>query len=230
LITLYELAGADENCRFSPFVWRIRLALAHKGLDPKCQPMRFLEKEIIAPSGSKTVPVINDDGHWVADSWDIACYLEDKYSDRPSLFGGDLGKGQAFFINNWVNGVLHFALFPMYVLDIYNHIAESDKPYFRESREKRLGRSLEEVQAGRAQGKAVFDKAIMPLQHTLKTQPFICGNAPAYADYCVFGAFQWVRAVSDYKLLETDDPVYVWRGRMLDLYDGMAAKSVGYPV
>ena len=30
---LYELAGADENRRFSPYCWRARMALAHKGLE-----------------------------------------------------------------------------------------------------------------------------------------------------------------------------------------------------
>ena len=30
---LYDLVGEDPACRFSPFCWRSRLALAHKGLD-----------------------------------------------------------------------------------------------------------------------------------------------------------------------------------------------------
>ncbi len=31
-ITMYDLAGADPNRRFSPFCWRTKMALAHKGL------------------------------------------------------------------------------------------------------------------------------------------------------------------------------------------------------
>ena len=31
-ITLYDLAGADEHRRFSPYCWRTKMALAHKGL------------------------------------------------------------------------------------------------------------------------------------------------------------------------------------------------------
>ena len=31
-ITLYDLAGAETDRRFSPFCWRTRMALAHKGL------------------------------------------------------------------------------------------------------------------------------------------------------------------------------------------------------
>jgi hypothetical protein len=44
---LYELAGADENRRFSPYCWRIRMALAHKGLDVECIPWRFTEKDAL---------------------------------------------------------------------------------------------------------------------------------------------------------------------------------------
>ena len=31
-ITMYDLAGAEADRRFSPFCWRTRMALAHKGL------------------------------------------------------------------------------------------------------------------------------------------------------------------------------------------------------
>ena len=31
-------------------------------------------------------------------------------------------------------------------------------------------------------------------------------------------------------LLEPDDPVYAWRERLLQMYDGFAWKAKGYPV
>jgi len=34
--------------------------------------------------------------------------------------------------------------------------------------------------------------------------------------------------VSPFKLLTGDDPVHVWRERLLDAFDGMARKSPGY--
>jgi glutathione S-transferase len=34
--------------------------------------------------------------------------------------------------------------------------------------------------------------------------------------------------VSDFRLLLPDDPVTAWRGRMLDLFDGLARKSKAY--
>jgi hypothetical protein len=53
------------------------------------------------------------------------------------------------------------------------------------------------------------------------------GATPNYADYIVFGAFQWARVVSPFKLLADGDPVYAWRERLLDAFDGMARKSAG---
>ena len=105
-ISLYELSGIEDERCFSPYVWRARLALAHKGLEVEGIPVRFTEKEKIAFAGSTTLPVLVDDGHTVADSWLIGCYLEDTYGDRPSLFGGTEGRAFALFVNEW-SGQVH---------------------------------------------------------------------------------------------------------------------------
>ncbi|MDA0261379.1 MAG: glutathione S-transferase family protein, partial [Proteobacteria bacterium] len=45
-LTIYELCGADDR-RFSPYCWRTRLALAHKGLVPNVEPVGFTQKDKI---------------------------------------------------------------------------------------------------------------------------------------------------------------------------------------
>ena len=65
---------------------------------------------------------------------------------------------------------------------------------------------------------------------TLAAQPYLSGDAPAYADYIVLGSFQWCRCISPFRLLEASDPVAAWRSRMLQVFDGMPGKAVGYPV
>jgi hypothetical protein len=72
--------------------------------------------------------------------------------------------------------------------------------------------------------------ALLPVRKQLVEAPFVCGQSPAFADYILFGPFQWARAVSPQRLLEPDDPVFVWRERMLDLYGGLARSAKGYPV
>ena len=54
MITLYDLVF-DEDRRPSPFCWRAKLALKHKGLDWRDEPMGFTEKHKIAFAESQTV-------------------------------------------------------------------------------------------------------------------------------------------------------------------------------
>src|SRR5690242_13489327 len=90
-ITLYDLAGVEADRRFSPFCWRTRMALAHKGLDVETVPWRFTEKDRLPQPNAGRVPVIVDGGEVVHDSSAIAEYLENRYADRPSLFPGGAG-------------------------------------------------------------------------------------------------------------------------------------------
>jgi glutathione S-transferase len=227
-ITLYDLAGAEADRRFSPYCWRTKMAMAHKGVPFETIPWRFTDKETIAFSGQPRVPVIVDDGRTIADSWAIANYLEDTYPDRPSLFAGAGGRTVSRFVNDWADGVLVGAIIPLIMVDLFGHIAEQDKAYFRRSREERFGTTLEALSADRDQRVLGFRKGLQFLRTTLGKQPFLGGAAPAYADYIVFGNFQWARCVSPFQLLEPDDPIAVWRGALLDRFGGMARRAPGY--
>jgi glutathione S-transferase len=228
-ITMYDLAGIEADRRFSPFCWRTKMALAHKGLDVETVPWRFTEKDKLPTPNDGRVPVIIDSGKVVHDSSAIADYLEERYADRPSLFPGAAARGLSKFVQNWTETVLQVALIRLVLLDIHKHIGPKDQEYFRQSRESRFGgMSLEDVVKDREQRLPAFRASLDPLRRTIERQAFLCGDAPAYADYVVFGAFQWARAISDFELVTEDDPVFVWRGRMLDLYGGLARKSPGY--
>ena len=63
MIRFYDLAGARDDCRFSPNCWPVRMALLHKGLPFEAIPWRFTEKQSIAFSGQGLVPVLVDGDH-----------------------------------------------------------------------------------------------------------------------------------------------------------------------
>ena len=84
-LKLYELVGTDASRPFSPFCWRTRMALAHKGLSAETIPWCFTDKSAIAPHGSKKCRCCST-AIGGRRSWAIANYLEDTYPDRPSLF------------------------------------------------------------------------------------------------------------------------------------------------
>jgi glutathione S-transferase len=188
-LRLYDLAGADPDRRFSPYCWRTRLALAHKELPVETIPWRFNEKAEIAASGQGLVPVLVDGDRWVSDSWNIANYLEDTYPDRPSLFGGAAGRSLTRYYSTFADGLVA-TIFPFIALDILDRIAAEDRDYFRTSREKRVGMTLEAFAAGRDTKLPAFRAGLAPLRRTLTGQPFCAGDGPLYADYAVFGPFQ----------------------------------------
>lgn len=220
-LTLYDLAGADASLRFSPHCWKIHMALAHKGLSAATVPWRFTDKEEIAFSGQKLVPVLLHDGQAVSDSWRIACHLEDAFPDRPSLFGGEAGRKLSLFVNSWSDATLVPILARLLLPSIHALIHEKDRDYFRVTREKRFG-PLEELPAGYAAQIEALRAALQPLRLTLARQPYLAGDAPAYADYAVFGMFMWARCASAQELLAPDDAVHAWRERLLDAHGGLA--------
>jgi glutathione S-transferase len=227
-LQLYDLAGAEPERRFSPYCWRVKMALAHKGLPFDTIPWRFTDKDAIAFSGQGRVPVLIDGDQIVFDSWTIATYLEDRYADRASLFHGDGGRAVARFVNTWADGTLVSGIARLLVIDILVHLAEKDRAYFRRTREERFGASLELLAANRDTDVLAFRRSLEPLRALLKVQPCLGGATPAYADYIVFGCFQWARCISPFRLLLEDDPICAWRGRLLSAFDGFARAAPAY--
>jgi glutathione S-transferase len=229
-IRLYDLAGAEDDRCFSPYCSRIKMALMHKGLPFETVPWRFTEKDAIAFANSSTVPVLVDGGHTVSDSWKIAAYLEQAYPSRPALFDGADSQALTYFFSHWTVRTLHPLAMRAIVRDLYGQLHEKDRAYFRESREKRFGRTLEEHGGDPASAVAELRGALEPVRPVVAENDFVDGKGPGFADYILFGVFQWARSVSPVQLLEPGDPLYAWRGRMLELWGGYAGKAKGYPV
>lgn len=225
MITLYDLVLQDDR-RPSPFCWRAKFALKHKGLDWRDEPMGFTEKEKIAFAQSQTVPVIHDGTSVVKDSWAIALHLDRAYGEKP-LFKDETALSYARFTATWVDTAVHVALFPLLVGDLYERVRPADQPYFQESRGKRLGTTdFAGFQSkAREKGLPAFRAVLEPARRLLAGQPFLAGRLPAYPDYALAGAFLWARIATPLQLLEMDDPVHGWRERMLDLFDGMGRKA-----
>jgi glutathione S-transferase len=223
-IIMHDLAGADPDLRFSPYCWRSRFALAHKGLPVETLPWRFTEREAIAFSGQARVPVIRDDDTVVFDSWSIAEYLEERYP-TPTLFGSATGRAHARFINAWVDAVLTGAIARLIVRDLLDVIDPKDVAYFRSSREARFGTTLEAVQAGREERLSGFRELLLPVRLVLHGQDWIGGAAPSYADHIVAGTLMWPLCATRFPLLAADDPVSGWFSRMLDLYGGLGRRA-----
>lgn len=227
-ITLYDLAGADPAARFSPYCWRTRFALLHKGLEVETVPWRFTEKHLLAPSGQDRVPVIvdgNRGGRWVNDSWKIAEYLDEAYPDRPALMASPSRRAAAKFIATWADGTVHMAAFPLVLMNLFNNIAEQDKGYFRENREARFGRKLEEIVVTPEAGKEALVRVLAPAEQALGLSAYLGGDVPDYADYALAGSLMWVWVTSPVAPFDASTAVGRWHARMRGLFDGIADKT-----
>lgn len=220
-IKTYDITTQDGT-RFSPHAWRTTMALAHKGLSTDCSKIGFIDIPGICDGGRKIVPTIEHGDTVLSDSWSIALYLEETFPEGPSLFGGEKGKAHAAFLNNWAAFSLHPLVIRVIILDIFNRLQDKDRDYFRTSREGRFGMSLEDFAAGGDEAQGKLKGVLMPLAKTLEAQPWMGGPVPSYADYIVFGAFQWVRTTSTFDLAALGgEPVQKWLEATLALYDGL---------
>jgi glutathione S-transferase len=84
------------------------------------------------------------------------------------------------------------------------------------------------VQADRATRVEGFRKSLEPLRRSVQGVAFLGGDQPLYADYLAFGALQWARTISPFRLLAEDDPIKAWFERCLDLHDGLGRAAPGY--
>ena len=112
-LKLWELAGDNADWSFSPFVWRVRFALAHKGLSYEYQGWRFIEKDLIKPCKTASVslrvadklaseqalnpsmvirlqclqvPTFDCGDKRMNESLDICKFLDQEFPDTPKLF------------------------------------------------------------------------------------------------------------------------------------------------
>nr|WP_325261178.1 glutathione S-transferase family protein [uncultured Rhizobium sp.] len=216
---LYSLCGADAHRPFSPHAWKVVMALKHKGLDYTEQPTPFTQIPNLENGFSKTVPILRDGNELIRDSFDIAVYLDERYPDRPTLFGGEGGKALSRFVEGFSQTVVHGAIARIAIKSVHDTLGPADQAYFRSSREAIFGRSLEEVAADRQREIDTFAEKLKPVTHTLKFQLFLGGEAPLFADYILFGALQWLRVTDGADVLGKDGLLASWFERLLDLHD-----------
>jgi glutathione S-transferase len=223
-IQLYDLAGADPRYLFSPFSWRVRMALLHKGIEFEVVPWRFSAREAIAESGSNAVPVIKDGDTWVSDSWAIACYLDTHYADRPPLFPAPSGEAHARLVAALCGKLVFPAAVPIALYQAYVLLDPASQPYFRESREAMFNARLEDIHADAQTGPARLAEALKPFDEVLAECDYLGGMQATYADFLLFGTLKWADIVSSYPVIDRETPSGRWFSRLETDYGGHAGR------
>ncbi|KAI4527143.1 hypothetical protein K525DRAFT_187462 [Schizophyllum commune Loenen D] len=198
---------------YSLNTWRTRYVLNLKGLPfttvwlELCDVERELSAAGAPPSGTwpdgrpqYTVPTILDSltNRYISDAHQIARYLDETYPDRRTLFPhGTVGLQNAF-VGEFINKVV-FPSFPIALEGCYAVMPERTQVYFRETREKMFGKTLEEiwgdtaaVEKGWVDVKKGLDWLEGILQENGDDKLFLLGDTPVEADLAIASMFQWI--------------------------------------
>ncbi len=222
MLRLYELV-LEDGTAISPYAWRTRLALERLRLPFVAAGVGFTEIKTIGEGQFATVPVLQDGDLFIADSWAIVKHLDGRYGGG-NLLGSTRDQNMIRFFDSWCRHRLLAPLTRICVLDIFARLRPADQAYFRQSREARLGATLEEAVADRAERVVDFRRELEPLRAGLSEEPFLGGAEPTYADFIGVAALIWAGSVSTIQLLEPDDAVLAWFRRCLAFVGGMAPK------
>jgi glutathione S-transferase len=229
-IRLHELVIDNGRCA-SPFVWRVRYALAHKGLEFESVQLGFTEIPSKFAGKFKTVPVLEHGDTLMAESWDIVEHLDQQFPEKPALFSSPAELAVVRLTDSWFTSEVVRRLFRLYIKDVHDCARPADRPYFRASRENNLkGATLESFTADRAAHLPAVRTALNPLRMHLAKFPFVGGSGPNFADYIVLSVFQWVASVSTLPLLAADDSLRAYIDRGFDLYGGMGREAPLQPL
>jgi glutathione S-transferase len=221
-LRLYEVA-LENGRSASPFVWRIRYALSHKGIPFETVNLGFTEIPKVFGARFKTVPILEHGSTVLSESWDIAEYLDRTFPDRPPLFASPGELATVRLTDAWFTSEVMRKMFRLYVKDVHDAARPQDQTYFRESREKNMkGKTLESFTEDRATYLPALRTSLGPLRTHLLKFPFLGGSTPNFADYIALGGFYWVASVGTMPLLERDDTLRDWLDRGFGLYGGLA--------
>ncbi len=215
MLELYELCGDERERLFSPYTWRVRLTLGIKDLPFQSRPTRFTEIPTILDGSHSKVPVLVDGDLVVRESFNICAHLEAAYHDTVTVFGGDGTASYAALIDNVIVTSLYPTLSRIIIKDIHSQLTDTDQAYFRETREKRFGHTLEDVQRGRDKEREKLHTFLKPYRRRLDEAPFLGGDRLLFADIALAASFCWAKATSSYDIFAGDEVWAVWFDRVL---------------
>ncbi|KAI0754885.1 hypothetical protein C8Q80DRAFT_1216681 [Daedaleopsis nitida] len=234
-LVFYDLPCNVEGKAWSPNTWKTRYCLNIKGIPYNTVWVEFpdiapLCQKIGAPSigtlpdGNPyyAVPVLYDPNTrtTVSESALIARYLEKTYPE-PALIPPETRALNAAFRAVFDEVIMTPDLFAIMIPGVFKMINAASQPYFRVTREARLGKPLEELAPAGSDTRAKHWAGIKGAYHQIAEWllegaegsggAFFGGSRPCYADITVAGFLHWIRAVFGEESEEWRDVVQ-WDG------------------
>lgn len=208
---IYELSST-KGILFSPPCWRVRLTLELLGLDYESVPVTYTAIKKIDHGQFTTVPVLENESLIINDSFQIAKYINTTYAAREKLFPLEAVKAQAIFMQKIMDHI-HILTSKAVLYDIFDELADEDKEYFRASREKRIGKKLEEIKSIKEDATADMLVSYSNLEQYVAQNDFFGGDKPNYADIIVLSHLQLPIQLGGIKVFDKLPELGKWTAR-----------------
>ncbi|KAF8878321.1 hypothetical protein BD779DRAFT_1447850 [Infundibulicybe gibba] len=217
VIIFYDIPSTVPGSAWSPNTWKTRFSLNYKGLAYKTEWVEYPDIEAMckkigaAPTSTKptgephyTLPVIFDPRtrRAISDSIVIAEYLDEEYPEMPRLFPKGTHALQHAFMEAYPPTVGLETLWAFTMPQTHVRLRPESQPYFRITREKRFGTTMEALTptgAARAekltQLEAGFGKYLAWVARNPGGGVFMTGDTPVFVDFMVAGHLIWVKVL-----------------------------------
>ena len=215
MLKLYDLSGKND-LRFSPPCWNVKLCLILYNIEYITIPVRFTDKDKIAFSNQKLVPILEYKDGFINDSWNIINWLNENYPEKK-IFINNVSKTFSYFLYLWTSRQLLPILFKIIAHEIPNVLEGNDVDYYLKTREERINGPITKFQPFISSTIEEFRKSIDPIRKIIISNGYISGTKPGIEDCIFFGNFKWVNVCSSCNLLDDKDPVYKWYKNLLKL-------------
>jgi glutathione S-transferase len=204
-VKLYERLGADNLCP-SPIGYRVRAALAMKGMDCERVPMRLIDVDRLeAATGSRTAPALVDGDRRFGDTVSMVKHLDAINPDHKVFVWQDAGLNL-----ETVEREFGFRAGKVIAPKFLERLCPEDREYFQTSREARFGMTFAELVANRAASELDLAFTISRYAERLEQAPCFSGPKPGFSDTVVYGYLLWIRFVDPSAMPELPGGMQPW--------------------
>ncbi len=187
----------------SQYSEKVRLILDYKGLEYRKIEVTpgVGQVELLQKSGSRQVPVLKDGSTYIADSTEIAFYLERKYPEKPILPEEPIARGQCLLMEEWAdesigikgrkafigalnqNQTFRTSVLPKEIPGVVKNLVGAIPGEFLDVLGMGVGFGGDAVK----DAKKGLKQDLEALSLILENQPYLIGDTPTLADLAVAG-------------------------------------------
>ena len=187
----------------SQYSEKVRLILDYKGLEYRKIEVTpgVGQVELLQKSGSRQVPVLKDGSTYIADSTEIAFYLDRKYPEKPILPEDPIARGQCLLMEEWAdesigikgrkafigalnqNQTFRTSVLPKEIPGLVKNLVGAIPGEFLDVLGMGVGFGGDAVK----DAKKGLKQDLEALSLILENQPYLIGDTPTLADLAVAG-------------------------------------------